>query len=74
MLMVHSHIVKDEICGYFCHMKPAPKQPKRGPRPKGFLRQHVFLPADLAEWAKNHPEGLSGLIRRLLKEEQAREA
>jgi len=46
---------------------------KRGPRPKGFIRQHVFLPADLAEWAKNHPEGLSGLVRRLLKDEQQRQ-
>jgi len=48
-----------------------PKKP--GPRPKGFERIHIFLPPDLAEWAKSHMDGVSGLARRLFVQERERE-
>jgi hypothetical protein len=54
-------------------MKKPPPRRKPGPRPKGYTRQHIFLPEDLAEWAKNQDEGLSGLIRRLLAAERQRQ-
>ena len=46
---------------------------KRG-RPKGVETRtyQVKLPPDVAEWGKSTPEGLSGLLRRLLDEERSR--
>jgi hypothetical protein len=41
---------------------------KPGPIPKGYKRHNIFLPLDLAEWAKQQPNGMSELIRRLLAE------
>ena len=43
-------------------------------RPRGRWTQtyQVKLPPDDAEWGKNAPEGLSGLLRRLLAEERQR--
>lgn len=46
---------------------------KPGPHPKGYKRQHIFLPPDLAEWAKAKDGGLSGLCRRLLTAARDRE-
>lgn len=50
---------------------PSERQ-KPGPHPKGYKRQHIFLPPDLAEWAKEKEGGLSGLVRRLLAAERHR--
>jgi hypothetical protein len=50
----------------------SPPRRKPGPHPKGYKRQHVFLPPQLAEWAKDQEGGLSGLVRRLLDAEQKR--
>lgn len=49
---------------------PHPLRP--GPVPKGRARYNMFLPPALGDWAKAHPEGLSGLIRRLLADERRR--
>ena len=45
---------------------------KPGPTPKGFKRVNAFLPPEMIEWAKNRPEGLSALLRRLLTQERQR--
>ena len=51
-----------------------PKVPKKhGPVPKGYVDAHILIPPYLNDWAKHQPEGLSGLIRRLLKEEYDRQ-
>ena len=52
---------------------PQPK--KRGParRLPPMVDTHLFLPEALLEWAKHHPEGFAGLIRRLLAQEQQKE-
>jgi hypothetical protein len=57
----------------FCDMETLTARKKPGPRPKGYVRQQAFLPKDIAEWAKDHPEGYSGLVRRLLTEEYYRQ-
>jgi hypothetical protein len=57
---------------YSIHMEQPPPRRKPGPRPKGYKRINVFLPRDLADWAMDQPEGLSGLLRRLLIEEYQR--
>jgi len=42
---------------------------KPGPMPGEPTRQFpVMLPEELGEWAKSQPEGLSGTVRRLLRE------
>jgi hypothetical protein len=33
---------------------------------------HLFVPADLLEWAKSQDEGFSALVRRLLRSERRR--
>lgn len=33
---------------------------------------HLFLPADLLEWAKHQAEGFAPLVRHLLAQERAR--
>ena len=49
------------------------KVPKRrGIRGEGYRHTNVTLPAELAEWAKDLPGGLSGTLRRLLTEEYKR--
>ena len=54
--------------------EPPPQRKRRGPIPRLGVQigVHVKLPPDLVEWAKNQPEGMSALIRRLLAEEQQR--
>ena len=49
---------------------------KRGPVPRlgPVVQTHVYIPADLVEWAKQHKEGMSGLMRRLLAQERERES
>jgi len=37
---------------------------------KGRTQYSVILDADLAEWAKDQPNGLSGMIRQLLEAER----
>ena len=54
-------------------MEKMPDHTRPGPQPKGYKRHHVFLPPDLAEWAKTKDGGLSGLCRRLLVAERTRE-
>ena len=51
-------------------MKSETSHHKPGPKPKGFKRVNAFLPPDMIEWGKDHPEGLSGLIRRLMATER----
>ena len=48
---------------------------RRPGRPKGIETRpyRVLLPEELAEWAKVSVHGLSGLLRRLLSEEKARQ-
>lgn len=43
---------------------------KRGPVSRGSARGNILLPQDLLDWAKNQPEGLSGLVRTLLAAER----
>ncbi|WP_395090298.1 hypothetical protein [Armatimonas sp.] len=44
-----------------------------GPAPiPGRVRTTVYLDELLAEWGKQQPGGLSEVVRRLLKQEQAR--
>lgn len=47
------------------------KQPGRVANPS-LVRGNVMLDADLLEWGKQQPEGLSGLVRDLLRKEKAR--
>lgn len=53
------------------------KTARRGPgRPatgRKVAKYTVALPPDLHEWAMQHPEGFSGLTRRLLSEQQRKE-
>lgn len=53
-------------------MNNVTERAKPGPQPKGYKRQHIFIPPDLAEWAKGKDGGLSGLVRRLLTAEYER--
>jgi hypothetical protein len=46
-----------------------PGRPKTGNNVEKYT---VMLPPWLHEWAMNHAEGLSGLVRRLLQEEEGR--
>lgn len=39
----------------------------------GVRKATVMLPDDLREWAVYHPEGLSALVRRLLRDERQRQ-
>jgi hypothetical protein len=59
---------------YSCYMEtnPPPKTPP-GPVNRGYKATSIQLPPDLLDWAKAHPEGLSGLCRRLLAAERDRE-
>jgi hypothetical protein len=48
---------------------------KRGPAPGAPTRKYnLLLDEELAEWGKRQAGGLSGLVRRLLKEERERGA
>jgi len=53
---------------------PSPQRKRRGPKPRLGVQvsTHVLLPPELMEWAKDQPEGLSGLIRQLLAAERER--
>lgn len=49
----------------------SPPRKKRGPIANpNLVITSVSLDADLLEWGKNQPGGLSALLRRLLKEEK----
>jgi hypothetical protein len=52
---------------------PQPKK-KRGPTPKlgAMVDTHLYLPADLLDWAKAQPEGFAPLVRALLARERER--
>jgi hypothetical protein len=52
---------------------PTPRQKKRGQIPKGYVDTHILIQPELLEWAKHQPEGLAGLVRRLLADERARQ-
>ena len=45
---------------------------KYGPIPKGYVDIHIDLPRVLRDWAKQQPEGVSGLMRQLLLAEYQR--
>lgn len=49
-----------------------PHPMKRGPISKGYVRANMYLDEEMIGWAKDHPEGLSGLLRRLLRQERDR--
>lgn len=50
-------------------METLQKPRKRpGPPKRGYVDTHFLLPPELLEWAKFRPEGLGGLVRRLLQE------
>jgi hypothetical protein len=50
-----------------------PTQPKkRGPIPRGYVSTHVMLPPEMIDWAKEQPEGLSGIVRHAVGEVQKR--
>lgn len=51
--------------------EPTPRKagrPRRGPQVQKYT---VMLPPWLHEWAMQHPEGFTGLVRRLLLEEHS---
>jgi hypothetical protein len=50
----------------------SPTPHKRGRVSHGYVDTHLGLPPDLLQWARQHPEGLGGLVRRLLAAEYAR--
>jgi len=49
-----------------------PRKPGRPARGTTVEKHTVMLPPDLHVWAMQHPEGLSALVRRLLREERAK--
>ena len=49
----------------------APRKPGRPKSGNKVRKVTVMLPPDLHDWAMQQPEGLSGLIRRLLRDERA---
>lgn len=50
-----------------------PSKRRPGPAKREGRRQYpVILDESVAEWAKNTPDGLSGLVRRLLQDEYER--
>ena len=51
----------------------APRKRKRGPVKRGYEDTHLLLPPELIDWAKQYPEGMGALVRRLLKEEYERQ-
>ena len=50
-----------------------PQPRKRGQIPKGYVDTHILIQPELLEWAKRQPEGLAGLVRRLLADERAKQ-
>lgn len=67
------HLSSGYLMSILIPMDKTPEPHKPGPHPKGYKRQHIFLPPDLAAWAKAKDGGLSGLCRRLLAAERVRE-
>ena len=54
-------------------MSEATEKRKPGPvRGEPTKQYPVLLPEELGEWAKHQPEGLSALVRRLLREAKQR--
>ena len=49
-------------------------RPRKRGRPRGprFIKYQLTLDEDSGEWGKSQPEGLSALVRRLLKAERSR--
>ena len=39
---------------------------------RGYISTHVMLPRELIDWAKEQPEGLSGIVRQAISQEQKR--
>jgi hypothetical protein len=52
-----------------------PVRKKRGPvkRLPDMIGTKVYLESEMVDWAKEQPEGLSSLVRRLLNDEKARQ-
>ena len=78
MLRKNFSLGKQNNCAYSFPMKiPSgrPLRKKRGPLPRlgPLVQSHVYLPESLLVWAKQQPERLSGLVRRLLEEERSRQ-
>ena len=49
------------------------KKPGRTPAPgPPNYKRNILLPDELTDWAKEQPEGLSGLVRKLLEDERKR--
>lgn len=52
---------------------PLPEKTRQRGRPsRGLERYNLYLDPEIAEWAKQQREGLSGLLRDLLAEERHR--
>jgi len=49
-------------------------RPRKLGRPRGprFIKYQITLDEESGEWGKSQPEGLSALLRRLLKSERVR--
>ena len=53
--------------------KKSAKKRKPGRPSTGVEQFNITIPPDLGEWAKRQPEGLSGLVRRLLSQKREKE-
>ena len=63
----------EETCiAFFKPLLNSAKGGSLGPVPRGFINVHVMLPPDLIEWAKEQPEGLSGIARQAMNQEKRR--
>jgi hypothetical protein len=51
---------------------PTPTKKRNGPIPKGYQATSVQLVPEVLQWAVKQPEGLSGLVRKLLEQEMGR--
>ena len=47
--------------------------PKPGRPPQGNVKCQVVLEPEIVQWAKYHPEGISGMLRRLMRDEYERQ-
>ena len=46
---------------------------KPGRPPQGNVKCQVVLEPEIVQWAKYHPEGISGMLRRLMRDEYERQ-
>jgi len=51
---------------------PKTRKPTGRP-PQGYVRANIVMKPDMLEWAKMTEEGLSAMVRRLIREEYERQ-